>query len=78
LPGNSNERYFPYTASSSVNTYEVHVGGSYNGQLITTTAMNYGTPVIYGNFPSDEKTVTDEDSGSPKVFHMVWTFSGDL
>jgi RHS repeat-associated protein len=61
----NNERYFPYTASSSVNTYEVQVGGSYNGQLITTTAMNYGTPDIYGNFPSVVKTLTDQDSGSP-------------
>jgi RHS repeat-associated protein len=68
----NNQRYFPYTASSTVNTYEVQVGGSYNGQLITTTAMNYGTPDVYGNFPSVEQTVTDEDSGSP-YFGQQWT-----
>jgi RHS repeat-associated protein len=68
----NNERYFPYTASSSVNKYEVQIGGPYNGQLITTTAINYGTPDIYGNFASVEKTVTDEDSGSP-YFSQQWT-----
>lgn len=71
-PTGNNERYFPYTAASSVNTHEVQVGGSYNGQLITTTAMNYGTPDIYGNFSSVEKTITDEDSGSP-YFGEQWT-----
>jgi RHS repeat-associated protein len=68
----NNERYFPYTASSSVNKYEVQIGGPYNGQLITTTAINYGTPDIYGNFASVEKTVTDEDAGSP-YFSQQWT-----
>jgi RHS repeat-associated protein len=68
----NNQRYFPYTSSSSVNTYEVQVGGSYNGQLITTTAMSYGTPDAYGNFPSVAKTITDEDSGSPYMGQQ-WT-----
>jgi RHS repeat-associated protein len=68
----NNQRYFPYTASSSVNTYEVQAGGSYNGQLITTTATNYGTPDIYGNFSNVVTTVTDEDSGSP-FFGSQWS-----
>ena len=73
LDGTSNnERYFPYVASSTANTYEIQPGGSYNGELITTTAMNYGTPDSYGNFSNVEKTVTDEDSGSP-YFGEQWT-----
>jgi hypothetical protein len=72
----NNERYFPYTASSSVDTYEVQIlngiPGSYNGQKITNTAMNYGTPDNYGNFSTVTKTVTDEDPGSPYV-NDVWT-----
>ena len=74
----NNQRYFPYTASSSVDTYEVQiisgVPGPYNGQKITTTAMSYGTPPpdIYGNFSSVEKTITDQDPGSP-YFGQQWT-----
>jgi RHS repeat-associated protein len=68
----NNERYFPYASSGSVNTYEVQIGGSYNGHLITTTAVNNGTPDIYGNFSSVEKAITDEDSGSP-YFGQQWT-----
>jgi len=69
----NNERYFPYITSSSVNTYEVQTGGSYNGELITTTATNYGAPADnYGNFLSVETTVTDEDSGSP-YYNQQWT-----
>jgi RHS repeat-associated protein len=69
----NNERYFPYVASSSVNNYEVQAGGSYNGQLITTNATNYGAPADnYGNFLSVETTVTDEDSGSP-YYNQQWT-----
>jgi RHS repeat-associated protein len=68
----NNQRYFPYIVSSSVNAYEAQVGGPYNGQLITTTAMSYGTPDIYGNFSTVQKTITDEDSGSP-YFGQVWT-----
>jgi RHS repeat-associated protein len=68
----NNQRVFPYTASSSVNTYEVQVGGSYNGQLITTATMSRSTPDIYGNSSSVVKSVTDEDSGSP-YFGQAWT-----
>jgi RHS repeat-associated protein len=68
----TNQRYFPYITASSVNAYEVQVGGSYNGQLITNTATNYGSPDNYGNFSSIETTVTDEDSGSP-FYSQQWT-----
>ena len=67
-----NERYFPYISASSVNNYEVQAGGSYNGELITTTATNYGTPDNYGNFDSVTTTVTDEDSGSP-YYNQSWS-----
>ena len=68
----NNQRYFPYTASSSANRYEVQVGGPYNGQLIATSTKNSGTPDIYGNFSNVESTVTDEDSGSPYYLEQ-WT-----
>jgi RHS repeat-associated protein len=68
----NNERYFPYTASSSANTYEIQPGGSYNGRLITTTATNYNTPDIYGNFSDISTTVTDADTGSP-YYNQQWT-----
>jgi RHS repeat-associated protein len=72
----NNQRYFPYTASSSVDTYEVQIlggtPGPYNGQKITTTAIAYGTPDIYGNFSSVEKTVTDQDPASPYTLQQ-WT-----
>jgi RHS repeat-associated protein len=68
----NNERVFPYTFSYSLNTYEVQVGGSYNGQLITTATMSRAAPDIYGNFASVAKSVTDEDSGSP-YFGQSWT-----
>jgi RHS repeat-associated protein len=64
----NNERYFPYTASSSVDSFEVQIPngipGPYNGLKITTTAMNYGKPDNYGNFSSVSRTVTDEDPGT--------------
>jgi RHS repeat-associated protein len=60
----STGRFFPYIASSSANTYEVQIGGAYNGKLIRTTAVNFGTPDSYGNFPNVTTTLTDEDSGS--------------
>ena len=69
----NNQRYFPYITSSSVNTYELQVGGSYNGQLITNIATSYGAPADnYGNFSTVATTVTDEDSGSP-YYLQVWT-----
>jgi len=68
----NNQRYFPYTASSSISKYEVQVGGPYNGVLISTTANNYGTPDAYGNFASVTSTVTDQDSASP-YYTDTWT-----
>jgi RHS repeat-associated protein len=70
----NNQRYFPYTASSSANTYEVQPGGSYSGKLITTTATNYNTPDIYGNFTNVATTVTDADTGSP-YYNQQWTIT---
>ena len=73
LDGTSNnQRYFPYTASSTANIYEIQPGGSYNGKLITTTATNYNTPDIYGNFSDVSTTVTDADTGSP-YYNQQWT-----
>jgi YD repeat-containing protein len=68
----NNQRYFPYTASSSISKYEVQVGGPYNGVLISTTANNYGTPDAYGNFASVTSTATDQDSASP-YYTDTWT-----
>jgi YD repeat-containing protein len=68
----NNQRYFPYVSTVGANAYEVQVGGSYNGQLITTITISQNTPDIYGNFSSVEKTITDEDSGSP-YFGQQWT-----
>jgi hypothetical protein len=56
------QRYFPYIASEAANKYEV--GGTENGQLITTTATSY-TFDSYGNPTQVSNTVTDTDSGSP-------------
>ncbi|HEX3912076.1 MAG TPA: FG-GAP-like repeat-containing protein [Steroidobacteraceae bacterium] len=71
-PTANNERHFPYTASSSINKYEVQVGGPYNGVLISTTATSYGTPDSYGNFALISSVVTDQDSASP-YYADTWT-----
>lgn len=60
--GANSQRYFPYPSSSTELQYEV--GGSKNGQLITTTATSY-TFDTSGNATNVATTVTDNDSTSP-------------
>ena len=63
LSGTANqERYFPYFTNST--TIRREVGGSENGDLITTTSTNY-TFDNYGNATTIATTVTDNDPGSP-------------
>jgi RHS repeat-associated protein len=57
------QRYFPYSSSDTQSIYEVEVGGSKNGQLITTKVVTYGQPDFYGNFPSITTIITDNDAG---------------
>lgn len=59
----NNERYYPYVLIATNQRYEV--GGAKNGELITTTTTNYGTPDSYDNYPSVSTTITDNDIGSP-------------
>ena len=56
------ERYFPYLLSSTQQRYEV--GGSENGDLITTVSTTYAYD-SYGNATTIARTVTDNDPGSP-------------
>lgn len=56
------ERYFPYFSGSTTQRYEV--GGTENGDLITTASTNY-TLDNYGNPTSVVTTVTDNDPNSP-------------
>jgi RHS repeat-associated protein len=56
------QRYFPYFSNWTVLQWEV--GGTENGDLITTTSTNY-TFDNYGNATNIAKTVTDNDPGSP-------------
>ena len=66
----NNERVFPYISASTTANYEM--GGSENGQLISTIAASYGTPDGYGNFNNVSTTATDQDSGSPN-YGKTWT-----
>jgi RHS repeat-associated protein len=74
----NNQRYFPYTASSSVDTYEVQfINGSpgpYNGLKITNTTMTYSLPDSYGNFSTVSRIISDED---PNTLYpgQRWTVS---
>lgn len=63
------ERYFAYFSNST--TYTKEVGGSENGQLITTSSTNY-TLDNFGNPTSISTTVTDNDPNSPYV-NDTWT-----
>jgi len=56
------ERYFPYVSSST--EYDYEVGGTEDGELVTTKAASYSYD-NYGNVTSASRTVTDNDSGSP-------------
>lgn len=56
------EQYFPYASKVTQDTYEV--GGGENGDKITDTVTTY-TPDSNGNFTEIDRTVTDEDPGSP-------------
>ncbi len=63
------QRYFPYL--SGITAYRKEVGGSENGDLITTTATSY-TYDNYGNPTQVATTVTDNDPGSPYL-NYTWT-----
>jgi YD repeat-containing protein len=63
------ERYFPYF--TNLTTTQKEVGGSENGDLITTTSTNF-TYDAYGNATTVATTVTDNDPGSPYV-NDTWT-----
>jgi RHS repeat-associated protein len=63
-------RVYPFVPSSTVTSYEL--GGPEDGQLISTTATNYGIPDNYGNFGTVTTTVTDNDASSP-FFNDTWT-----
>ncbi len=56
------ERYFPYF--SNLTGYTNELGGTENGDLITTSSTNY-TYDNYGNPTSIATTVTDNDPNSP-------------
>lgn len=56
------QRYFAYFSNST--NYKKEVGGTENGDLITTTSTNY-TLDNYANPTSITKTITDNDPGSP-------------
>lgn len=58
-----NQRYFPYTRSVTASRYEY--GGTKNGLLMSTVAVEYGVPDTYGNFTNIVRTTTDNDTGSP-------------
>lgn len=58
----NNQRYFPYVASSTTDTYEV--GGSKDSLLIAQSTANYAYDG-YGNLTSSTSTVTDKDSTAP-------------
>jgi RHS repeat-associated protein len=65
----NNERYFPYF--NGVTTNEVEVGGSENGDQITTTVRTYNYD-NYGNATTVGMTVTDTDPNSPYL-NDVWS-----
>lgn len=56
------ERYFPHISGSMDKEYEV--GGTENGELMTTRTASYSYDG-YGNLTSSSQTDTDNDSGSP-------------
>jgi RHS repeat-associated protein len=63
------ERFFPYF--TNVTTTQKEVGGSENGDAITTTSTNY-TYDAYGNALTVDTTVTDNDPNSPYT-GKTWT-----
>jgi RHS repeat-associated protein len=63
------QRYFPYFSNSTTSKKEV--GGTENGDLVTTTSTNY-TFDNYGNPTQISTTVTDNDPGSP-YNGQTWT-----
>ena len=63
------ERYFPYF--SNVTSEQWELGGTENGDLVSTTSTNY-TYDNYGNATTVATTVTDNDPGSPYV-NDTWT-----
>jgi RHS repeat-associated protein len=65
----NNERYFPYF--SGVTTNRVEVGGTENGDQVTSTVTSY-TFDNYGNATTVATVVTDTDPGSPYL-NDTWT-----
>ena len=65
----NNQRYFPYFNTTTANQWEV--GGTKNGQLITTASTNT-TYDNYGNPTTIASTVTDNDTTSP-YYNQQWT-----
>jgi RHS repeat-associated protein len=65
------QRWFPYVSNATEKEYEV--GGTENGQLITTDLVSYSYD-NYGNATSIQKTVTDNDPSSPYVGDS-WTIT---
>jgi hypothetical protein len=65
LDGTSNnQRYFPYLSATTA--YQWEIGGTENGQLITTTSTTFSYD-NYGNPTSVVKTLTDNDPHSPNT-----------
>jgi RHS repeat-associated protein len=67
------ERYFTYVSSST--TQQKEVGGTENGDLITTTSSTYAYD-NYGNATTIATTVKDNDPGSPNpnpYLNDTWT-----
>jgi RHS repeat-associated protein len=71
-PDANNQRYFPYQQQISSDEYEV--GGSMNGQLITTSVRTLTWNYAFGNVLTDTTVVTDKDSVSqPNQLNNSWT-----
>jgi RHS repeat-associated protein len=68
-----NQRYFTYVSQSVSDSYEV--GGSLNGQPITSTTSTFGySPFTYGNLTTYSTVVTDKDSTTtPSQYNSTWT-----
>ncbi len=65
----NNQRYFPHISASTVTNYEL--GGTKNGQLISTVATSY-TFDTSGNATTIAVTATDNDVDSP-FWNQQWT-----
>jgi len=77
----NNTRYFPYVSQSRTDINEV--GGTLNGQLITTSTRTLGySNFNYGNLGTDTTETTDKDlasvpSSANKTWKKVLTYTYD-